>query len=102
MSGRGEKLFSSLIHVSRWEYGVNWFSVHGGSGYRVHSLPGSSSRGMIIVTIDDHNRDLSRVFEAGIFLGMMVIAFGDVTSPRAPDRESSFNGETRLNDTAAV
>jgi hypothetical protein len=62
----------------------------------------NSSQFGFIVTIDDHRRDLSGIFAAGFFLRMMVIASGDVTSLRAPDREGSFPREGRFPDTAAV
>jgi hypothetical protein len=57
---------------------------------------------MIIVTTNDHRRYLSWVFEAGVFLRMMVIVSGDVTFPRAPDREESFSRGEWFTDTAAV
>jgi hypothetical protein len=57
---------------------------------------------MIIVTMDDHRRDLSRVFAVGVFRRVMVIVFGDLTSLRASDREGWFSRTRPFTDTAAV
>jgi hypothetical protein len=57
---------------------------------------------MIIVTTDDQYRSILRVLAAEVFFRMIVIDSGDVTSPRAPDREGLFSREGRFTDTAAV